>query len=65
MTDRETRSSTAFKWFMGVAGMIAFYVELVFFEARPVVVAAALAMMGYPGAEWLDRLRQLKKGEGG
>lgn len=65
MTDRETRSSTAFKWFMGMAGVVAFYLELVLFNARPVVIAAALAMMGYPGAEWLDRLRQLKKGEDG
>jgi hypothetical protein len=65
MTDRETRSSTAFKWFMGVAGVVAFYVELGWFGGRPVIVAAALAMMGYPGAEWLDRLRQFKKGEGG
>jgi len=65
MTDRETRSSVAFKWFMGVGGMVAFYLELVLFGARPVVIAAALALMGYPGAEWLDRLRQGKKGEGG
>lgn len=64
MTDRDTRSATAFRWFFAVAGVIAFYVELLFFTARPVIIGAALTMMGYPFAAYLDSIRG-SKGKGG
>jgi hypothetical protein len=51
----------AFRWFFAVAGVAAFYVELLFFTARPVIIGATLTMMGYPLAAWLDGLRRGSK----
>ena len=62
MSDRETRFSTAFRWFVGGAGVLAFFVEMLWFEARPIIVGATLTMMGYPFAAELDRLRRSPKG---
>jgi hypothetical protein len=64
MTGRDTQATTALRWFFALAGVGAFYLELLFFTARPVVIGATLTMMGYPLAAWLDQLRRAPKKEG-
>lgn len=63
MSDRATRSSTALRLVVVVAGVGAFYWEMIFGLARPVVIGGALTMMGYPATAWIDQIRR-KGGEG-
>lgn len=64
MTARDAQQGVALRWFFAVTGVAAFYLELLFFQARPVIIGAALTMMGYPLAAWIDSLRRSPKKEG-
>ena len=56
MTNRETRSAAASRWFVLVAGVALLYIEVILLAGRPLVIGAALTMIGFPGASWIDRV---------
>lgn len=64
MTDRETRSATANRWFVLVTGVALLYLEVIWLGGRPIVIGAALTMIGFPGASWLDRVGFKRNGNG-
>lgn len=63
MTNRETRSATANRWFVLVAGVALLYIEVIWLDGRPIVIGAALTMIGFPGASWLDRVGFKRNGK--